>query len=78
MKTAGFILALYILPGSADMEIVRIGYFDGRDHCRAEARAIIRTLRKENPDWVNLGFRCRLGRPSDGQVTPLSDFLPNA
>lgn len=78
MKSIAFILAVYVLPGSADLEIIHVGYFGDQEHCRTEARAIIQTLRKQHPSWVHLGFNCRPKRPSDNQVTPLSEFLPNA
>lgn len=78
MKSGIFVLALYIFPVVPESGFVRIGYFDSRDHCRSEAPAIIRTLRKRNPDWINVMFHCRVKRSRERVVIPRTEFLPDA
>jgi len=78
MKSELFVLALLVLPGQPQSEVRPVGFFDSREHCRAEAQTIVRTLREQHPDWINVAFHCRPKQPSDSKVRPREAFLPAA
>ncbi len=78
MKTTLFVLALYVVPGPLDSEVRPVGFFESREHCRAEARAIVRSLREQNPKWINVGYHCRPKQSYDRKVRPREEFLPRA
>ena len=78
MKSQLFVLALVVLPGPLDSEVRPVGFFESREHCRAEARTIVRALRERNPDWINVAYHCRRKQSNDRKVMPREMFLPQA
>jgi len=78
MKALAFVLALVLQPGPPGHEVARIGFYDSREACRAQALSVVRELRKRNPDWRTVMFRCRPKRYDDHRVTSWEAFLPAA